>query len=521
MQNQPHAIHFLPLTRHTKYLETCWSEAERRGIRGVHFSHDLCHDATDLLHDPEHAAEARAWVADLQKRNLDIWVWTHEIHSVPAEFLDEDGRLRFDDTDWAGYLKEKYRRFLGEVLPGITGLVFTFAETPFEVYKDRAVVSSLPAAERLKRLMSVLVDICGEHGVRVALRDFVYRPGAVEAMGNALRDLPPDVIVMSKAVPHDWEPFYPPNPLLGKVGDREQWVEFDLGYEYEGQQMLPYANLEQHHAWLLAARAAGIRQVCLRLDRFDGDCGQSALSTPWGRLMLEAFQTWDGEPDTPCDEIWRRWEFGQFPQAARALQGLTRAFQKMAFPLENWLMDHSVLPVFAYAKSHLHGGNAARLAEWTLDPRQLETLASFDSFPPGFREELEREAAEALAEFAAAERLLLARLPADHPEHGQWMDGVRQSASLMSLLAAYRDVFFRVRELQCHSNGDKAEAEQALHRFKALTEAETPRWQDRRVTGTPFPRIMNRRGKKKPEPPRGNPFGPVIASLEAELNKLT
>lgn len=519
MQNHTHAIHFLPLTRDAAYLEICWAEAERRGIRGVHFSHDLCHDATDLLNDPEHAAEARAWVADLQKRNLDIWVWTHEIHSVPADFLDENGRLRFDDTDWPGYLKEKYRRFLGEVLPGITGLVFTFAETPFEIYKEDKVVSALSPDARLKRLMAVLVEICAEHGVRVALRDFVYRPDEVEAMGQALRDLPPDVIVMSKAVPHDWEPFYPPNPLLGKVGDREQWVEFDLGYEYEGQLMLPYANLEQHHTWLLAAGAAGIHQVCLRLDRFDGDCGQSALSTPWGKLMLDAFEAWDREPEMSCEALWQRWEAGQFPGAAKVLQGFTTALQNLAFPLENWLMDHSILPSFAYAKSHLYGGNAARLGEWTGDPAQLETLAAFNTLPEGFRARLEQEAAEGLTEFERAEKILQAHLCDDHPDAALWMDGVQQMDSMLRLLASYRDVFFRIRELQ-HHPGDHAAVEKSMKNFRALTEAEAPKWINRRFTGKRFPVIMNQRSKLPPEAQMENPFHSVLISLEKELSQL-
>ena len=488
-----------------------------RGICGVHFSHKLCHDAADLLEDPAHAAEAREWVARLRRANLDVWVWTHELHHVPAEFLDDQGRLRFDDTDWPGLLRQKYRRFLGEVLPGITGLVFTFAETPFEIYKDRVVVSALSPAERLKRLMSVLVDICAEHGVRVALRDFVYRPDEVDSMGRALRELPADVVVMSKAVPHDWEPFYPCNPLLGKVGDREQWVEFDLGLEYEGQQMLPYANLEQHHTWLLAARAAGIRQVCLRLDRYDGDCGQSALFTPWGKLMLNAFQAWDRQPELSCEALWRGWEADQFPHAARVLQMLTRSVQQMAFPLQNWLMDHSVLPSFAYAKSHLYGGNAARLAEWTGDPDQLKTLESFETFPAGFRERLDRESAAALGEFAEAEQLLKEHLFPDHADYEIWRDGVQQSGSLLRLLAGYRDVFFRIRELQIHPGKDRAAAEKALEAFKARTLTEAPCWSHRRLTGMPFLRVMNRRKKPIASDAAENPFSAVIASLEREL----
>ena len=518
-------IHLLPLTREASYLETCWREVKHLDAKGVHFSHNLCHDATDLLNDPERAAEARGWVDTLVRDGREIWVWTHEIHSVPDACLDRQGRLRFDDTDWAGHLKQKYDRFLGQTLPGITGLVFTFAETPFEVYKDHKVVSTRPPDERLAHLMRVLVDICRAHGVRVAVRDFVYRPHEVESMGGAIRGLPPEVVVMSKGVPHDWQPFYPPNPLLGRVGDREQWVEFDLGYEYEGQHMLPYANLEQHHAWRLAADRQGIHQVCLRIDRYDGDAGQSAVLSPWGRLMLAAFSAWDSRPDTPPDTIRAEWEATQFPGAGQILDLATRSAQSMFFPARNWLLNHCMIPSYEYAKSHLVDGNAARRADWTHEPEDLRVKEALSTLPEGFRDELAAEAAEALKIFQKAQTLLENRLPPDHADADRWRDGFRQLASWLRLVDAYRDAFFRVRELEEHPEraGQVPAAEQAIDTFRARGAEEAPLWMDRVFTRRDGPMSYHRinRAKGQPAPPPDELFQPVVDSLARALHAAT
>ena len=515
-------IHFLPLTEDASYLDTCWNALVELDGNGVHFSHRLCHDATDLTGNAEKAAQAREWVARLRALDREVWVWTHEIHEMPAAFLDAEGRLRFDDADWPAYLEEKYAHFLGTVLPGITGLVFTFAETPFEVYKDRRVVSKLSPAARLTRLMSVLVDICARYGVKVAIRDFVYRVNEVASMGAAIRGLPPEVIVMSKAVPHDWEPFYPPNPLLGAVGEREQWVEYDLGYEYEGQHLLPYANLEQHHAWMCAARARGIRQVCLRLDRYDGHRGQSALCTPWGRLMLEAFSAWDNDPQTPPASVAAAWETRQFPGAAQAIQQATQSIQLMMFPKKNWMMDHCRVPRFKYAKSHLLGGNADRLADWTQDPEDVRIHEALTRMPAGFREALEEEAALAWRGFEQANALVQEHLPAGHADAEIWQDGFRQLGSYLKLLTAYRDAFFRIREIEEHPQKKDLHppAERALQQLRETAAQEAPRWVHRfftRMSGSKLYHGVDWQTLDAPLPD-AHLFEPVMQHLQSALD---
>ena len=511
-------LHALPLTKHPEYTPFCWEQAEKLGFESVHFSHLLCHDAHDLLDDEEWAKEARKWIKDLQERGREIWVWTHEFHKVPAEFLNEDGHLLFDDTDWAAYLRKKYRTFLRETVPGITGLIFTFAETDFEIYKDHNVVSRHSPAERLRILMDVLVDIGRDHGVRIAVRDFVYRLDEVQAMSAAIRNLPPEVAVMSKAVPHDWEPFYPSNPLLGACGEREQWAEFDLGLEYEGQQMLPYANLEQTEAWYRTAREKGIRHFCLRLDRYDGDKGQSALTTPWGQLAISAFRQWEKNPETTLREIYQSWEEEHFPEAAKAVRLATTALQKMLFPKKNWLADHCKIPFYQYAKSHLVDGNADRLATWDPTAENLEIDKNLRNLPRSFRLELEEEAREAQAIFAEANEIVEQNLPSHHPAADRWQDGFRMLASYLRLLEAYRKAFFMIREYE--ENPETAEPkesiESAIDAFEKTGAQEAPLWIGRFFTRFNARYLYHRKAYDRNNPeaiPVENLFTPVTLSL--------
>ena len=59
-----------------------------------------------------------------------------------------------------------------------------------------------------------------------------------------------------------------------------------------------------------------------------------------------------------------------------------------------------------------------------------------------------------------------------------------------------------------------------MKNFRALTEAEAPKWINRRFTGKRFPVIMNQRSKLPPEAQMENPFHSVLISLEKELSQL-
>ena len=63
------------------------------------------------------------------------------------------------------------------------------------------------------------------------MRNFFYDPLEMEFFRDGIKNLPDDVIVMSKDTAHEFHPFYPWDPLHGQVGKKRQIVEIDLGVE--------------------------------------------------------------------------------------------------------------------------------------------------------------------------------------------------------------------------------------------------------------------------------------------------
>ncbi|WP_239632762.1 hypothetical protein [Paenibacillus sp. H1-7] len=346
--------------------------AERYGgVSAIHLSHHLVHHADDVMTNPDRLAQVRKIVSLAKAQRLDVWCWTHEMYRPPAACVT-DGMLDLEHPDLQPHLEQKYAEFLQELLPGLEGLVLTFAETQFEVYKDKNVLSSYTgpeaAANKTKQLVQWLLDSCSKHGAKLTVRDFVYRDHEIADMLKAIRSLPDEVGVMSKCVPHDWHPYYPDNPVLSQVRPKPQWIEFDLGHEYEMQTVLPFAEPELLLRRARHARTLGIETFCLRLDRYDADAGNSAVYTPWGQLELQVFSRFAANPDIKLDQIIADWEKEHFEGAWEVVGLSTEIVRRMLFPQKLWLADHSNLPTFDYARKHLKDGNADRLPVWTGSP---------------------------------------------------------------------------------------------------------------------------------------------------------
>ena len=514
-------IHYIPLTMDAGYLDDAIAAAKARGVRAIQFSHKLCHNAEDVLNKPEHAAQVAAMVQAVRAAGLEAWCWTHEFVTPPQEFLNDDGRLRCDDPGLADYLRDKYARLCGEVLPGLSGIIVTFAECPYPVYQDHRVVSAYTPQQRTRRLIDQLYAALKPHGLRLAVRDFVYRVDEVEAMGEALAGLPEDVVIMSKAVPHDWHPDYPTNPLIGAFPRHEQWVEHDFGFEYEGQHLLPYANVATIANRMAEERRRGAAAWCLRLDRYSGHLGHSALTTPWGALVLAvAHASAAGDSVSAAQTAW---EQGHFPGAAAWLREASDCVRRLLFPRGQWYGNHSNIPTYGYAQTHLNGGNADRLAAWSGDPADAFNEQAMAAMPSGWWQVM---VAEGDGEVARAQALesFLQQQPDLGPAAEQWRQGAAQLRLWAQLFAAHRHAYFRIRSAQEHPGSvDAAAITQAIDHFAALAQEVAPTIEHLRLEGR---RLDNQKASGHD---RGAPFtidterqgwANVVASFRAAALRL-
>ena len=367
------AIHWLPLTLDYSYMKDAVKRAKQLNVDAFHLSHRLVHDANDVIDDADRRRMVQQIVRLIKDNGLECWCWTHEIQQPPAEMV-RNGFFDIDNKGLKSHLMNKYS-LLREYIPSLDGIVLTFAETQYEVYKDKNVITEYKNADaaeyKTKYLVDMLYGICKSLGWKLAVRDFVYRKAEINAMLSAINGIDHGVIVMSKCVPHDWHPYYPDNPVLGKVGDRQQWIEFDLGHEYEGQTMLPYAD-----PYLIAKRIRNafrnnIKAICVRLDRYGGKDGFSAVYQPWSDLEIRIVSHVAKNINASVEEAIEQWEKEHFHGAWEVVKLSTDMVNTFLFPKKLWIANHSNLPDFYYSRSHLTGGNADRISTWSQDPADL------------------------------------------------------------------------------------------------------------------------------------------------------
>ncbi|CAG7644542.1 hypothetical protein ACFQI7_09960 [Paenibacillus allorhizosphaerae] len=263
-------------------------------------------------------------------------------------------------------------------------------------------------------------------------------------MLSAIRSLNDEVAVMSKCVPHDWHPYYPDNPVLGQVRPKQQWIEFDLGHEYEMQTVLPFAEPELLLKRIQCARQSGIDTCCLRLDRYDADAGNSAIYKPWGQLELQVFAKYAANPEIRLEQIVSEWEKEHFPGAAHLLGLATEVVRRMLFPQKLWLANHSNLPEHDYARTHLKDGNADRLPVWT--------SASKDRLAEQLCDRPTKEWIRILQADDEKTRFYLdvilaymERHASQFDRHPQWLQGMHALRSWEELYRLYKAAYFAIR----------------------------------------------------------------------------
>lgn len=190
---------------------------------------------------------------------MTLSVWVHEFEDL----LPEWGEPVIDnEVLWAG-LEDRYRTLLTEQFPELDWLVLTVVESSIRVTDPRM----------LTRLVDILRKVCAECDRKLMIRSFVWTLEEFAGVKETIENLPDDVTVMTKYVPQDWHrgtyedgrPFR--DPLMGKVGNKDQIIELDIAGEYFRGDQIAHCFVEELHKRWQDWTAGGVDGLSVRIDR--------------------------------------------------------------------------------------------------------------------------------------------------------------------------------------------------------------------------------------------------------------
>ena len=290
-------------------LREAINKAPEYGVNFFIFSHQFFRSVDGFLKSSERQRDVLEAAALAQQKKIAVYIWVHEFDDIPDKYKT-GRRVNFDAPELFQYLERRYDQLLA-VVPGAAGLVVTFHESNNKIFRNSEVASKLPVPERLYRISRFFYDLCKKHNKQLIIRNFFYEPLEMDYFAAALARLPDDLVVMSKDTCHEFDPFYPPDPMHGKVGKKRQIIEFDLGVEKAWGWQGPYAQVGYIQKFAQRAKEKGLAGMV-------GRC-RLMWDKPFENVQevnLYAFSRFLKDPDVSAEQVWKDWAARRYPEHA-------------------------------------------------------------------------------------------------------------------------------------------------------------------------------------------------------------
>lgn len=345
------------------YVINAMKLAPEYDINTVVFSHGMIGETSQLFDGTNRGAQLKNLAVKAHDLGLKVWIWIHELDNVPQIFLDNK-IVQLDKAGFWEWLESRYEQVFKDY-PEFDGIMLTFHETQYKIFDNRQVNSNLSMPDRFAKLMNTINKVCSKYKKDFIVRTFVYEPEQLEWVKQGLLKSEKSIMVQTKCVPHDWDPYYPHNPLIGSFPDRKQIIEFDCSSEFTGKNRIPFTSPEYfEYRWRFDLSKPGVAGYNARLDHG----GYDAIYTP-NEINLYTLYRITQNQNITANDIWKEWTVMHYgSEAALAIQSaLFPSFEvvkKAFFPLKFWITDHSKLPDFKYAESHI---TSRTLAKWIPD----------------------------------------------------------------------------------------------------------------------------------------------------------
>ena len=408
-----------------EYVSNVMKRAPEYNVNAVVFAQELIDHVTQLYKTGdegkevlnERAAKLRKLARGAREIGLKSYLWIHELENVPERFI-KNRKVQYDAPGFTEYLTDKYDRLFQDC-PEFDGLVLTFHETRYKIFDNRQVQSALPMPDRFATLINTMDAVCAKYKKDLIVRTFLYQPIELEWVQQGLKKTHPRVIIHAKCVPHDWQPFYPHNPVIDAFPDRKLIIEFDCSSEYTGRNRIPYTSPEYfEYRWRYDLRKPGIVGYNARLDH----AGYDAFYTP-NELNLYTLYRLTEDPKITASEIWREWTVKNYGEKAapfveKALKPTFDCVNKALFAHKYWYTDHTALPSFGYADATISRRSTAKW--FPDDPMLKETEKALNHPTPQYLEKILAEKDQAIA--LADESLMNLRMARPYLEDSKYDD---------------------------------------------------------------------------------------------------
>jgi hypothetical protein len=328
-------------------------------VNTVVFSHDMIGYASQLLDGTDRGAKLTQLAKAAHAGKLRAWIWVREFQNVPDRFV-ENKVVQLDRPGFWDWLASRYEEVFTKY-PDFDGLMLTFHETQYKVFDNRQVHSALSMPDRFAKMINTIDSVALKHGKDFIVRSFVYEPEEMQWFREGYAKTGPHVMIQTKCEPHDWDPFYPNDPLIGEFPGRKQIIEFDGSSEFTGKNRIPYTQPEYfERRWRYDLSKPGVVGYNLRLDHG----GYDAIRTP-NEINIYAMSRMTADPKVTGEQIWKEWTQKRYGAAAEEVEAALKPTFDVVnlsfFALQFWITDHSALPKFDYADSHLR---MRTMAKW-------------------------------------------------------------------------------------------------------------------------------------------------------------
>jgi len=343
------------------YVTHALTETAKYDINTVVYSHGMIGAVSDLYKSKDRSDKLRKLAREAHSRDLKVWIWIHELENdVPKKYLDGK-TVQMDRPGFWDWLTAKYDKLFVDY-PEFDGIMLTFHETKYKLFDKKDVNSSLSMPERFTKLINTIDDVCSKYNKDFVVRSFLYEPQEMKWFEDGVKNIHPRVMLQSKCVPHDWEPYYPNNPMIGMFPNRKLIVEFDCSSEFTGKNRVPYTSPDYfERRWRYDLAQPGVVGYNARLDHG----GYDALYTP-NEINIYTLYRLTQDPAVTARDIWHEWTEKRYgskaaPFVEKALRPSFDVINKSFFTLEFWITKHSAVPSFSYATSHL---SSRTIAKW-------------------------------------------------------------------------------------------------------------------------------------------------------------